>query len=46
MERSFSLAREWGRPFSRVLNIFMMAAGAGGAAWKWGVGGGGYLEGG
>ena len=26
-ERSFSLAREWGRPFSRVLNIFMMAAG-------------------
>lgn len=24
----FSLARGWGRPFSRVLNIFMMAAGA------------------
>lgn len=40
-ERSFSLAREWGRPFSRVLNIFMMAAGVGGAAWKWEVGGGG-----
>lgn len=37
---SFSLARGWGRPFSRVLNIFMMAAGAGGAAWKWRVGGG------
>lgn len=39
-EPSFSLARGWGRPFSRVLNIFMMAAGAGGAAWKWRVGGG------